>query len=195
MEPGFYSLSAPHHCLDPRHLKNNTRTSSLHHTHLPRTRTGGKNAWFQPFVHAQNFPRNLVNRVILIFFCQYNMHNRVILVFFRVVATCSDRDGEFSSALALRISYTDKGYSMWKPWIYDHVVIVLLFTPRWCAMTLIANNKYGYITMQNNEAMKRGYAWANGWNQAFFPPPVNYSRVNNYYEATHTHAHNLSWLL
>ena len=56
-------------------------------------------------------------------------HNRVILVFFSVMATCSDRDDKFSSALILRIIYTDEGYSDWKPWINDHVVIVLLFTP------------------------------------------------------------------
>ena len=50
------------------------------------------------------------------------------------MATCSDRDNEFLSALVLRIIYTDEGYSVWKPWINDHVVIVLLFTPRFCAM-------------------------------------------------------------
>ena len=42
------------------------------------------------------------------------------------MASCSDRDDEFSSALVLRIIYTDEGYSVWKPWINDHVVIVLL---------------------------------------------------------------------
>ena len=76
----------------------------------------GKYAWFQPFVHAQNFPRNLGNRVILVFFRVWNMHNRDILVFFRVMATCSDSDNEFSSALVLRIIYTSEGYSDWKPW-------------------------------------------------------------------------------
>ena len=40
------------------------------------------------------------------------------------MATCSDRDDEFSSALVLHIIYTDEGYSGWKPWINDHVVIV-----------------------------------------------------------------------
>ena len=72
---------------------------------------GGKNAWFQPFAHARNFPRNLGNRVILVFFRVWNTHNRVILVFFRVMATCSDSDDEFPSALILRIIYTSEGYS------------------------------------------------------------------------------------
>ena len=95
----------------------------------PAFMDGGKNAWFPPFAHARNFLRNLGNLFILVFFCVWNMHNRVILVFFCVMATCSDRDDEFSSALILRIIYTDEGYSVWKPWINDHVVIVLLFTP------------------------------------------------------------------
>ena len=94
----------------------------------------GKNAWFQPFVHVWNFLRNLGNRVILVFFRVWNTHNHVILVFFRVMATCSDRDDEFSSALVLRIIYIDEGYSDWEPWINDSVVIVLLFTPWCCAM-------------------------------------------------------------
>ena len=42
------------------------------------------------------------------------------------MVTCSDRDDDISSALALRIIYTNKRYSDWKPWINDHVVIVLL---------------------------------------------------------------------
>ena len=61
----------------------------------------GKNAWFQPFAHARNFPRNLGNHVILVFFRVRITHNHVILVFFRVMATCSNSDDEFSSALVL----------------------------------------------------------------------------------------------
>ena len=90
----------------------------------PRTwcsRMGGNNAWFQAFVHVQNFPRNL--------------GNRVILVFFWVMATCSDSDDEFSSALVLRLIYTGEGYSDWKPWRNDHVVIAFLFTP-WCCVMM-----------------------------------------------------------
>ena len=63
------------------------------------------------FAHAQNFPRNMENRVTLVFFCIRIMYNRVFLVFFRVMATCSDSDNEFSSALVLRIIYTSEGYS------------------------------------------------------------------------------------
>ena len=37
---------------------------------------------------------------------------------------------------------------------------------------LIENNKYGYVTMQNNGAMKI-HACVNSWNQAFFPLPGN----------------------
>ena len=64
----------------------------------------------------------------LVFFCVWITHNHVILVFFRVMATCSDSDDEFPSALVLRIIYTSKGYSDWKPWRNDCVVIVLLFS-------------------------------------------------------------------
>ena len=39
---------------------------------------------------------------------------------------CCDSDDEFSSALVLRIIYTDEGYSDWKLGRYDHVMIVLL---------------------------------------------------------------------
>ena len=89
----------------------------------------------QPFEHAQNFPRNLGSHVIvIIFFCIRIMHNHIILVFFRVHATCSDSDNEFSSALVLHIIYTDEVYSDWKPWRNDHVVTVLFFTSRCCAM-------------------------------------------------------------
>ena len=38
-----------------------------------------KNAWFQLFAHAQNFPRNLGNCVILVFFHVRITHNHVIL--------------------------------------------------------------------------------------------------------------------
>ena len=82
----------------------------------------------------ENFPRNLGKRVILVFFHVWITHNRVILVFFLVMAICSDSDDEFSSALVLRIIYTSEGYSDWKPWRNDRVVIVLLFTPWCCAM-------------------------------------------------------------
>ena len=79
----------------------------------------------------------------MVFFRVWNMHNRVILVFFCVMATYSDRDDEFSSALVIRIIYTDERYSDWKPWINDHVVIVLLFTPTMLRDDLlIENNKY-----------------------------------------------------
>ena len=70
-------------------------------------------------VHNQNFLRNLGS-------C-------VILVFFHIMATCRDGD-EFSSALVLLTIYTSEGYSDWKPWRNDCVVIVLLFTPQCCAM-------------------------------------------------------------
>ena len=86
---------------------------------------GGKNAWFQPFAHARNFPRNLGNRVILVFFRVWVTHNRVILIFFHIMATCSDSDDEFSSALVLRIIYTSEEYSDWKPGRNDRMVIVL----------------------------------------------------------------------
>ena len=89
---------------------------------------GGKNAWFQLYAHARNFPRNLGNRAILVFFRVWITHNLDILVFFRVMATCSDSDDEFSSALILRIIYTDEVYSDWKPWRNDRIVIVQLFT-------------------------------------------------------------------
>ena len=74
---------------------------------------GGKNAWFQPFLHARNFPRNLGNPVILVFFAYGIRITRVILTFSHVMATCSDRDDEFSSALVLLIIYTDRGYSVY----------------------------------------------------------------------------------
>ena len=87
----------------------------------------------------------------------YGLHtnNRVILVFFHIMATCSDNDDEFSSALVLRIIYTSEGYTDWKPWRDDCVVIVLLFTPwpvvlRDAVLHVIENNKYGCVIMQNN---------------------------------------------
>ena len=99
---------------------------SSHLALYPAFTDGGKNAWFQSFMHARNFPRNLGNRIILVFFRVWITHNRVILVFFHVMATCSDSDDEFSSALVLHIIYTDEGYSDWKPGRNDRVVIVLL---------------------------------------------------------------------
>ena len=86
----------------------------------PAFTKGRKNAWFQLFAHAQKFPRNLGNCVILVFFRVWITHNHVILVFFRVMATCRDSDNEFSSALVLRVIYTSEGYSNWKPlrWWY-----------------------------------------------------------------------------
>ena len=96
---------------------------------LAHSRGGGvrrERAWFQPFAHARNFPRNLGNRVILVFFRVWIMHNRVISVFFRVMAICSDSDNKFLSALVLRMIYTDEGYSDWKPGRNNRVVIVLL---------------------------------------------------------------------
>ena len=97
---------------------------------------GGGAPWFQPFVHARNFLRKL--------------GNHVILVFFRVMVICSDSDDEFSSALVLRIIYTDEGYSDWKLGRYDHVMIVLLYSVMLRDDVLIENNKYGCVIMQNN---------------------------------------------
>ena len=57
------------------------------------------------------------------------------------MATCSDSDDEFSSAMVLRKIYTDEGYSDWKPGRNDLVVIVLLFTPRCCAMMYYYTNE------------------------------------------------------
>ena len=51
------------------------------------------------------------------------------------MATCSDSDDNFSSALILRIIYTSEEYSNWKPWRNSHVANVLLFVRdavRWC---------------------------------------------------------------
>ena len=96
---------------------------------LAHSRGGGarrERAWFQTFAHARSFPRNLRNRVILVFLCVWITHNRVISVFFRVMAICSDSDDKFSLALVLRMIYTDEGYSDWKPGRNDCVVIVLL---------------------------------------------------------------------
>ena len=86
------------------------------------------------------------------------------------MATYSD---EFSSALVLRKIYTDEGYSDWKPGRNDHVVIVFTF---YSAMlhddVLIKNNKYGWVIMQNNGAMKI-VNFMHGWNQVFIPLSVN----------------------
>ena len=75
------------------------------------------------------------------------MPNCVILVFLCIMATCSN-DGEFSSALVLRIIYTSEGCSDWKPWRNDHVpvVIILLFTP-WCCVMMHGMYKLKTITM------------------------------------------------
>ena len=59
------------------------------------------------------------------------------------MATCSDSDDEFSSALVLRIFYTSEGYSDWKPWRNDcgdcfNFFFVILHDD-----VLIENNKYG----------------------------------------------------
>ena len=72
------------------------------------------------------------------------------------MASCSDRDDEFSSALVLRIIYTDEGYSVWKPWINDHNYgdCFTFYSAVVHNDVLIENNKYGYITIQNNGAMK-----------------------------------------
>ena len=144
---------------------------------------GGKNAWFQPFAHARNFPINLRNLVILVFFRVWIMHNHIILVFFLVMATCSYSDDEFSSALVLRIIYTSEGYSDGKPWRNDHVVIVLLFVYHFylyhvvlCDDVLIENNNSGCVIMQNNEAMKIvnfTHAQTAETRRSFFFLPVN----------------------
>ena len=44
------------------------REHSVELASYPAFMGGGKNAWFQPFAHALNLPRNLGNRVILVFF-------------------------------------------------------------------------------------------------------------------------------
>ena len=99
-----------------------------------------KNTWFQLFAHAQNFPKNLRNHVYLAFTIT---HNRVILVFLRwffgTLLLVFFRYGCFQwqwlhvlISLALHIIYTTEGYSDWKPWRNDHVVIVYLFTLWWC---------------------------------------------------------------
>ena len=62
------------------------------------------------------------------------------------MATCSNSDDEFSSALVLCIVYTSKEYSDWKPRRNDCVVIILLL--------LHNDNKYGCVIVQNNGAMK-----------------------------------------
>ena len=100
----------------------------------------------------KKFLRNLGNRVILVFVHISITHNHVILVFFCIMATCSDSEDEFLSSLALCIICTSEGYSDWKPWRNDHVVIVLYFLLR--NDVLIENSKYGCIIMQNNRAMK-----------------------------------------
>ena len=79
------------------------------------------------------FSQNLGNHVILVFFYVWVTHN-CFLVLFCIMATCSDSDDEFSSALVLRIIYTSKEYSDWKPWRNDCVMIVLLFAPWCCAV-------------------------------------------------------------
>ena len=79
------------------------------------------------------------------------------------MATCNDRDDEFTSALVLHIIYPDEEYSDWKPLFYFYSAML-------CDDVLIENIKYGYITIQNNGAMKIYlHVCANGWNQAFFP--------------------------
>ena len=70
------------------------------------------------------------------------------------MAICSDSDDEFSSALVLRIIYTDEGYSDWKPGRNDRVVIVFFYSVMLRDDVLIENNKYGCVIMQNNGAMK-----------------------------------------
>ena len=54
------------------------------------------------------------------------------------------------TALILCIIYADEGYSDWKPWINDHVVIVLLLSVVLRDDVLIENNNYGCVIMQNN---------------------------------------------
>ena len=113
---------------------------------------GGKSVWFQPFAHVWNFPRNLGNRVILVFFRVWNTHNCVILIFFHVMATCSDRVlislGLMHNLHRWRIQCLeamDKWpcgdcFTFYSMMLRDDI--------------LIENNKYGYVTMQNNGTMK-----------------------------------------
>ena len=63
------------------------------------------------------------------------------------MATCSDSDDEFSSALVLRIIYTSEEYSDWKPWRNDRVVIVLFYSMVLRDDVLIENNNYGCVIM------------------------------------------------
>ena len=99
-----------------------------------------------------------------VFFSVWNTHNCVILVFSCIMATCSDRDDEFSSALVLCIIYTDRGYmqcleamNKWSCGDCYAFYSVMLHDD-----VLIENNKYGwviichygYINMQNNGALK-----------------------------------------
>ena len=108
------------------------------------------------FAHAWNFPRNLGNCGILVFSRIWITHNRVILVFFRLMATHSDSDGEFLSALIGLMHNPHKERIQWpeamEKWpcgdCFTFYSVVLHDD------VLIENNKYGCVIMQNNGAMK-----------------------------------------
>ena len=74
------------------------------------------------------------------------------------MATCSYSDDEFSSALVWHIIYTDEGYVQWmfggtrEKWPYGDCFTFSSMVLR--DDVLIENNKYGYVIMQNNGAMK-----------------------------------------
>ena len=65
-----------------------------------------------------------------------NLGNCIIWVFFHIMAAVSDSDDEFSSSVGIHIIYTAEGYTDWKPWRNDHVVIVLFFNLKSLSMVV-----------------------------------------------------------
>ena len=76
------------------------------------------NAWFQLFAHAWHFSRNLGN-------CYFGIlpHKWLLLV----TVMMRSHHPWLMHNLATQPRDSD-----WKPWRNDHVVIVFLFTLRWC---------------------------------------------------------------
>ena len=116
--PLWLRWSVRHRSLPLNLIQGTTHNSNLvPAVHSEGRSDGGKNAWFQLFAHARNFPGN-------VFYCGILLHNGHLQWYWRQVLISL---GLMHNLPRWRIQLLDK------PLRNVHVVIVLLFTLRRCA--------------------------------------------------------------
>ena len=120
----------------------------------PAFTDGGKNAWFQPFAHARNFPRNLGNRVTLVFFRARIRHN----CYFGILPHNGHLQWQWRRVL-ISLGLVHNLHKRRIQWLeaMDKWPCGDCFTFSSVMLRddiLIENNKYCCVIMQNNGAMK-----------------------------------------